>query len=375
MKKLTIITFLFFSFIIYGQNLVINPSFENRKDKRCIVFLSGFDKLILDWSTPSFGTPDFFNSCSSDFGIKNYNGYQKPKTGTTFAGIYTYSDKNYREYIQGELSKTLVKGENYILTLYLSLADGSSFVLKDIQVLMTEEKLKPCYNSNACDKAIKPSKATKKQFKLYSNSEEVYFSNKKTWTKFSFEFTAEGYENYFSIGNFYRNSKTKKQQTLSRSPFFFSYYYIDDVSVIALEDQKPEIVAEPLKEEVLNTEPETSIKTNEIYTLKNVLFEFNKAQLLDVSLNELDKLHKHLKENLNLNIEIYGHTDNIGLDKRNKALSEQRAKAVADYLISEGLNLSRIESFGFGSSKPISGNETEEGRQLNRRVEFKVIKN
>lgn len=373
MRKLTITTFLLLNCLIYGQNLVINPSFENRKDERCIVFLSGFDEFILDWSTPNFGTPDFFNSCSNDFGIKNYNGYQKPKTGSTYAGIYTYSDKNYREYIQGELSKTLVKGENYILTFYLSLADESSFVLKDIQVLITEEKLKPCYNSNACDKLLKPSKATKKQFKLYSNSEEVYFSNKEVWKKFSFEFTAEGYENYFSIGNFHKNSKTKKQQVLSTSPFFFSYYYIDDVSLISLKEEKSEIEAEPINEEVLKIEPEVIIKTNEIYTLKNVLFEFNKTKLLDVSVKELNELYKYLEENSSLNIEIYGHTDNIGLKKRNRELSEQRARAVVDYLISKGLDLSRIKSFGFGSSKPISSNKTEQGRQLNRRVEFKII--
>ena len=74
-----------------------------------------------------------------------------------------------------------------------------------------------------------------------------------------------------------------------------------------------------------------------------------------------------------LTIEIYGHTDSAGLAKRNKELSGERAKAVADYLISLGLDASRIKSFGFGSSKPVSDNETEAGRQLNRRVEFKLI--
>ena len=104
-----------------------------------------------------------------------------------------------------------------------------------------------------------------------------------------------------------------------------------------------------------------------------MLFDFDKSELLDVSIDELNELYKHLKENSNLNIEIYGHTDSVGLETRNKELSQQRAKAVADYLISRGLDASKTKFFGFGSSKPISDNETEEGRQLNRRVEFKLI--
>ena len=73
------------------------------------IYLGGFNNGILNWSIPNYGTTDFFDSCSEDNGIKNYNGYQKPKAGTTYAGMYFYTEKNYREYIQGELSKTLVE--------------------------------------------------------------------------------------------------------------------------------------------------------------------------------------------------------------------------------------------------------------------------
>ena len=95
----------------------------------------------------------------------------------------------------------------------------------------------------------------------------------------------------------------------------------------------------------------------------------------DVSKEELDQLYKHLEANSTLKIEIYGHTDSIGLEARNQELSEQRAKAVLDYLIEKGLNATRIKSFGFGNTQPISDNDTEEGRQLNRRVAFKLIEN
>jgi len=94
-----------------------------------------------------------------------------------------------------------------------------------------------------------------------------------------------------------------------------------------------------------------------------------------VSKAELNQLYKHLRENSNLKIEIYGHTDNVGLATRNHELSEQRAKAVEDYLILQGLSATKIKSFGFGSTQPISNNETEEGRLQNRRVTFKLIQN
>ena len=372
MKKALLFFFALIGFSLTGQNLVLNPSFEKHEDERCIIFLGGFNKSISDWSIPNFGSTDFFDTCSTDMGSKNYNGFQEPKSGNSYAGTYFYTEKNYREYVQGQLSETLIEGKKYKMCFYLSLSDKSSYALKDIQVLITNERLKPCNNSNSCEKAIKPSKATNKEFKIYSNSVEKYFIDKQSWMEYTFEFTAEGYENYFSIGNFFRNLKTKTQRTISNSPYLFSYYYIDDVSIELLEKETPESVIEIPKKLVATT---PVIETNEVYTFKNVLFDFDKAELLVVSIEELNDLYRHLSDNKNLNIEIYGHTDNIGLDNRNKELSEQRAKAVADYLILQGLKTHRIQSFGFGSSKPVSDNKTETGRKQNRRVAFKLIKN
>ena len=73
-------------------------------------------------------------------------------------------------------------------------------------------------------------------------------------------------------------------------------------------------------------------------------------------------------------VEIGGHTDNVGADGFNKRLSEQRAKAVKDYLMQNGIDAKRLIIRGYGKSKPIASNKTEEGRQKNRRVEFKFIK-
>jgi outer membrane protein OmpA-like peptidoglycan-associated protein len=103
-----------------------------------------------------------------------------------------------------------------------------------------------------------------------------------------------------------------------------------------------------------------------------VLFEFDKATLIATSVKELDELYTYLQERPTFTIEIYGHTDSIGTPKRNKELSIERAKAVSDYLIAKGLNVSRIKWFGFGSKKPIVPNDTEAQRKKNRRVEFRL---
>jgi outer membrane protein OmpA-like peptidoglycan-associated protein len=107
--------------------------------------------------------------------------------------------------------------------------------------------------------------------------------------------------------------------------------------------------------------------------LKNVLFENNKANLLPVSFPELEKLVNMLKQNTFISIEVRGYTDNVGKEKDNKLLSELRAKAVCDYLISKHISDKRLIYKGMGSEKPIASNETEEGRRQNRRVEFAII--
>ena len=108
--------------------------------------------------------------------------------------------------------------------------------------------------------------------------------------------------------------------------------------------------------------------------LKNVFFETNKADLLRESLVELNKLKLLLQENPTMRIEIRGHTDNVGSDADNQGLSEKRAKAVLDFLISKGIAANRLTFKGFGKTQPIQSNDTEGGRAANRRTEFVILK-
>ena len=107
--------------------------------------------------------------------------------------------------------------------------------------------------------------------------------------------------------------------------------------------------------------------------LRNIFFDTDKATLRDASRSELDRLYEIMQDYPNIRVEISGHTDNVGSAEYNKKLSERRAKAVVDYLLEKGISKDRFEYKGLGFDQPIATNETEEGRQKNRRTEFKII--
>lgn len=118
-----------------------------------------------------------------------------------------------------------------------------------------------------------------------------------------------------------------------------------------------------------------SMKKDVKIVLKNVFFETGSATLKPTSYAELGRLTQLLNENPTLKIEISGHTDNIGGKASNLKLSEDRAKAVVEFLKTEGTASERLTYKGYAFDQPIADNATEEGRSLNRRVEFKVMDN
>jgi len=115
------------------------------------------------------------------------------------------------------------------------------------------------------------------------------------------------------------------------------------------------------------------IETNASIVLKNIFFDVNKAELNPESQVELDKLIQLLTENPTLKIEISGYTDNVGKPVDNLTLSNNRAKAVVNYLVSKNITAARLTTKGYGETKPIADNNTEDGRAMNRRTEMKVV--
>ena len=117
------------------------------------------------------------------------------------------------------------------------------------------------------------------------------------------------------------------------------------------------------------------IEIGQVVRLNNVFFDFDKWDLRPESYVELNRVVKLLKENPAIEIEMSAHTDSRGSDEYNFTLSNNRAASVKDYILSKGIAESRIISQGYGETKPVATNDTDEGRQLNRRVEFKILKN
>ena len=117
------------------------------------------------------------------------------------------------------------------------------------------------------------------------------------------------------------------------------------------------------------------IDVGSVVRLNNVFFDFDKWDLRPESFVELDRVVKLLSENPAIEIEMSAHTDSKGSDDYNFKLSDNRAKSVKEYILSKGIAASRITSQGYGETKPVATNDTDDGRQLNRRVEFKILKN
>lgn len=117
------------------------------------------------------------------------------------------------------------------------------------------------------------------------------------------------------------------------------------------------------------------IEIGQVVRLNNVFFDFDKWDLRPESFVELDRVVKLLRENPSIEIEMSAHTDSHGSDEYNFKLSDNRARSVMEYIIAKGIGTHRIVSKGYGETKPEVPNDTDENRQLNRRVEFTILKN
>lgn len=375
MKSIKVCVLLFMSFLFAGaQNLIPDSSYE--MNKFVPIDFSSVNASH-SWSIPSRGTSDLFCKCDkktkqhshkiySEVDVpQNTMGYQIPHSGNCYAGLFVFSHGDYREYLQTPLKKSLIKNKTYRFTMYVSLADYSRLSIDRLGVCFMNNKVD--YQSSDVITDLSP---------VYLIIEKEVGNDIRNWHRVSVTYRARGGEAYLLFGSFVINRirktklKTPKEiksrinQKIERD----AYYFIDDVSLVETFFNEP-------ADTLINVGKDTTNKilSNTLFILKNVLFNSNETLLFLSSCSELDLVVKYLKQNHHTLIDIYGHTDNLGSETTNKQLSLGRAKAVADYLILNGIDKSRITYGGCGSLKPIATNETEEGRQQNRRVEFKII--
>jgi outer membrane protein OmpA-like peptidoglycan-associated protein len=111
-----------------------------------------------------------------------------------------------------------------------------------------------------------------------------------------------------------------------------------------------------------------------LQVFNSLLFEYDTYRLSGMGQGELDSLYQFLSTDSNLLLEVAGHTDGKGPDRYNQKLSERRCLAVVNYLEALGMAPGRIQWKGYGASRPVASNETEDGRSRNRRVEFRILR-
>lgn len=345
---------------LYTENIVPNPSFEKYASSPIGWFYKGqhFTKVMKYWNSATAASPDVFGPkvrVPTHWASKGF-GEQQAHSGSSMVGITAYGCENgkphCREYIQIQLKEPLVVGQSYYAEFYAApLSRGLR--INNLAMYFSKEQIGL---SIAAPIEVTPQ----------VHAEEIVGPNGTSWYRISGRFKAEAESEYLTIGNFCPDTLTNVFAPYTNG-VNYAYYYIDDVSI---KKEKP-ILKVPIKEDDLSR---ITIEEGKVVQLKNIFFDSDKSELLPRSYVELNKLLKLLRNHPTMIIEISGHTDSTGDFDYNLFLSQRRAKSVVDFLIKHGISPSRTLYKGFGSTKSISSNDNENGRQMNRRVEVLILR-
>ncbi len=339
-----------------AQNLVPNPSFEKVEKifPRWIPNHMIFEESIKEWTTPNEGSPDILfekimpNMKPPRKGVDLSP--HRPRTGKMAIGIKTYGcetmTQHCKEYIQIKLKEGIKQGEQYVIEFWVN-PMSTSIYTNNIGLAFSDAEIQD------------DSEYGIHYFEPVVNEKNIIKNAPNDWHRISATVTADNNYDYILIGNFYTDGDTEIKQ--GKGELNYSYYLIDDVLVRPL--------YAPKSNDLLSVE----LELGSAITLNNILFKSGEAILLPVSNKELDQLTKILQENTAMTIQINGHTDNIGSMEFNEKLSEKRAEAVVKYLLQKGIAKERMQHKGFGESQAIASNDTPDGQQLNRRVEFVIL--
>ena len=347
--------------------MVHNPSFEEHTTCPQRIEAIGIMQGVDAWWQPTKGSSDYFHACGGRECLtpRNKMGNQAPHNGEAYCGIYC-SKENYREYLQTELKEPLVAGRRYHVSYWVSLADKSPHAVSTLGALLTTERIADSTWEILMQRETIDNMqviATYYRPQVINDWSNV-LSSTTDWQEVSGDFVAQGGEKYLTIGNFNSFNRSNIHDIENSNAILQgAYYYIDDVSLVCLDCQQAET-------------PTTTIDTlhkGDMFVLEGVLFEVDKSDILPQSYNTLHRLIGALKEHPTMKIMLRGHTDNQGTREHNQRLSEDRAQAVLEYLVTHGIDRQRLSWRGFGKTQPIDSNNTPEGRQHNRRVEYLII--
>ena len=348
-----------------AQNLVINGSFEDYVSCPGSYSQSAAEFRVNGWRSLTNGSPDYFNSCSEGEAAVPYNwaGVSDAFDGYAYVGLYTYMSqpKEYREYLHSRLAEPLIKDSLYYVEFRYKLSSYSKYSIDRIGVLLSDS-LKTFNHDHVLE--IPPTISFVKDSALTPET--------GAWELARAEYRAKGNERFLTIGNFADNINTRSYYIRFRpesEPMLAqsAYYFIDDVKVIPRFSEAPDIVVPPM---FTGDNPEL----NTTYVLKNLQFRFNSYELMPESYYDLERVIAYMQSHPDISVELSGHTDSVGDDDYNQALSFNRARSAAAYIISKGIAKSRITSRGYGEEQPVAQGQDEASQELNRRVEIRFYR-
>lgn len=312
-----------------AQDIPVAPERQNIEQGKKYFFKVYFEKL-----PKGYKVIDFVESSSDKdegFTFWNFSGISinNPAEGEVFSNL----DKNLEIESQEEFR------------LFGKVLDAITEKPISAKIICLNSKSKAILDS------IQTSKSGSYEFMLMGND-------------FEYKVTAEGYD---GLEEGFGISAIKSKGSLQKD-IYLEPNKKAKINVVQIEGLKdlPNANTETRIGEVVENEKKA-------FKLDKVYFNVGEDKILDESFEQLNALANYLRENRTLNIQIEGHTDNQGDSKQNKKLSLDRAYNVREYLIKKGIEGKRIKFVGYGDSKPVSENSSEEARKQNRRVEYKIL--
>ncbi|MEL6561598.1 MAG: OmpA family protein [Bacteroidota bacterium] len=357
------------------NNYIPNADFEMYYYKPIQLTANGqqsIDKEIPFWHSPDEGTPDYYQKYRSvegipvldiheDNAVTGLMLYLNPNKNDHSLKINNVNDRDYKESLQVKLSKPLKKGNTYCFKGQIRLSELAGYAIDEVSLLLTENQL----SFSVFDQGIKPTKSFNK-----------LISSTNQWEEMCSKIDVSETKHYLTIGRFRSkdNLTIKKVPPQIRSSLdvnHAAYYFLDNLELYQIQSDEncrcewSAIIANTGTDSSVSYKPEIS------YTLNSIQFDFDKSAIKPEFHEELNQLIDLLKENQSWHIKIKGHTDDTGDAEYNMALSEKRAQAIANWIISSGIMANRVTAIGFGNQSPVS--ITDQAK--NRRVEVEFTRN
>ncbi len=339
------------------HNIVPNGGFESISTPAETWFFQGsdFSRVAQSWTSATQASPDLYSpgtTIPESWRNKGF-GDQRARTGQNMAGITLYGctkgKPHCREYLQVGLTEPMVPGQEYRISLWTAPLKRGLRVDK-LGLYFSDRKI-----AGNTDRLI--------EFLPQVCTRDIISNADGHWQHLNFKFVADSVYRFLVLGNFSDDESTQIEPGIEPR-HSFGYYYVDDIEVRKITPILT--VKDPLAEWY----PLTEGRTIEI----KVLFDVDKHTLKNRAQRDLDRLLLLLREYPEMQVEISGHTDSTGNFNHNMSLSDRRASAVLRYLHQHDVGHDRMIASGHGPTQPVASNGTMEGRQLNRRVEFRILR-